>query len=95
MALQTATSDDGVENTIKRETTLRHMAEFFLERRQYGALEHMYPDQPAFLRGYAEPQFDPKGWGRQGIANDLELVTGMIKRKPLSIENIEDFGIWK
>ena len=86
-ALQRATSDDGVENTIKREATLRHMAEFFIERRQYGALERMNPDTPIFpqlLEGEIELQFDPKRWKRKQLSDNLMPATWVFKRKPLS-----------
>ena len=93
-ALRLATSDDGVENTIRREATLRHLAEFFIQRHPYGALEYMNPETPIFppLQGYVDRQFDPKRWERKQLTDNLRDATGMLRRKPLSIEDIEDFS---
>ena len=73
------------------------MAEFFIERHKYRALEYMNPETPIFppLRGYVDRQFDPKRWERKQLADNLMYATGILKRKPLSIEDIEDFGVWK
>ena len=73
------------------------MVMFFIKRQQYGALEGMNPDTPTFppLRGQVDQQFDPKRWERKQLADNLMYATWMLRRKPLSIEDIEDFGTWK
>ena len=73
------------------------MAEFFIERQQYGALEHMNLDTPTFLllQGQVDQQFDPKRWERKQVADNLMYAIWMLRRKRLSIGDIEDFGAWK
>ena len=74
------------------------MVEVFIEREQYRALECMNPDTPTFpplRKGEIDRQFNPEGWKRKQLANNLMYATWMLKRKPLSTEDIEDFGAWK
>ena len=73
------------------------MAESFIERQRYRALERINTDMPIFppLRGEVGQQLDPKRWKRKQLADNLMYATWMLRRKPLSIKYIEDFGTWK
>ena len=44
---------------------------------------------------YVDQQFDPKRWERKQLANNLMIVAGLLRRKPLSIENLGEFDLWK
>ena len=63
------------------------MEEFFQERGQYGAPEHMRPACPESMC--------PEGREKQRLESNLYIVTRQLKRKPLSIGDIKDFKAWK
>ena len=68
-------------DSLQTESRLRHMERFFQERGQYGASELMRPAGPGSVC--------PETRERQLMENDLYIVTRRLKRKLLSLGDME------